>query len=115
MIEIILILILHGKNPKLMLILRYGTNEKSNHERLILDLAHYSASVSDFSCVNMNSLPYPQRKILLLTYLEAILIFNVLSFSIDTSAATCRSFYLTNRSFLFLRSIAVVKTQRHAT
>lgn len=39
----------------------------------ILDLAHYSASVSDFPCVNMDSLPCPQRKILLLTYLEAVL------------------------------------------
>lgn len=83
--------------------------------RWILDLAHYSASVSDFPCVNMNSLPYPQRKILLLTYLKEILVFNVLSFSINTSTATCWSFYLTNRSCLFLRSIAVVKTQRHAT
>lgn len=83
--------------------------------RWILDFAHYSASVSDFPCVNMNSLPYPQRKILLLAYLEAILIFDVLNFSVNTSTATCWSFHLTNRSFLFLRSVAVVKTQRHAT
>lgn len=55
----------------------------------ILDLAHYSASVSDFPCVNMDSLPCPQRKILLLTYLEAVLIFDVLSFSNNTSTATC--------------------------
>lgn len=63
----------------------------------------------------MNTLPYHQRKILLFSYLEAILISNVPGLSINTRTAICWSFYLTKRRFLFLRSIAVVKTGRHAT
>lgn len=80
-----------------------------------LDFTQYSVSVSYIPYVNMNSLPYHQRKILLLSYLEAILISNVPGLSINTSTAICWSFYLTKRRFLFFRSIAVVKTGRHAT
>lgn len=90
------------KEQNTLLILRYGTNKKKVFMRVRwkLDFTQYSVSVSDFPYVNMNSLPFHQRKLLLLLYLEAILISNVPGLSINTSTVICWSFYLAKR-FLF--------------